>query len=133
VLQPLWWRCVDCVIHHERDAREEQQYIYVARTRNNREIMACELYCCLLPQCEALRTCRSSFPIATHSNGAWGVKILEGRKFSELQVLQPTVSHQHLCFFLVTASPSVLCFIVISVEAAWIWLCVSLFLPPVYF
>ena len=28
-------------------------YIYVARTSNNRVIMACELYCCLLPQCEA--------------------------------------------------------------------------------
>jgi len=28
-------------------------------------IMACELYCCLLPQCEALRICRSGFPIAT--------------------------------------------------------------------
>jgi len=27
--------------------------------------MACELYCCLLPQCEALRICRSGFPIAT--------------------------------------------------------------------
>jgi len=27
--------------------------------------MACDLYCCLLPQCEALRTCRSGFPIAT--------------------------------------------------------------------
>ena len=22
LLQPLWWRCVDCVIHHERDERE---------------------------------------------------------------------------------------------------------------
>ena len=40
-------------------------YIYVARTSNNRVIMACELYCCLLPQCEALRICRSGFPIAT--------------------------------------------------------------------
>ena len=28
-------------------------------------IMACDLYCCLLPQCEALRTCRAGFPIAT--------------------------------------------------------------------
>jgi len=37
----------------------------VARTSNNRVIMACELHCCLLPQCEALRTCRSGFPIAT--------------------------------------------------------------------
>jgi len=27
--------------------------------------MACELYCCFLPQCETLRTCRSGFPIAT--------------------------------------------------------------------
>ena len=27
--------------------------------------MACELYCCLLPQCEVLRICRSGFPIAT--------------------------------------------------------------------
>ena len=40
-------------------------YIYVARTDNNRVITACELYCCLLPQCEALRICRSGFPIAT--------------------------------------------------------------------
>ena len=27
LLQPLRWRCVDCVIHHERDVRKEQQYI----------------------------------------------------------------------------------------------------------
>jgi len=40
-------------------------YIYVERTSNNRVIMACELYCCLLPQCEALRICRSGFSIAT--------------------------------------------------------------------
>ena len=40
-------------------------YIYVARTSNNRVIMACELYWCLLPQCEALRACRSGFPIAS--------------------------------------------------------------------
>ena len=40
-------------------------HIYVARTSNNRVIMACDLYCCLLPRCEALRTCRSGFPIAT--------------------------------------------------------------------
>jgi len=38
------------------DVHEEQQYIYVAQTSNNRVIMACELYCCLLPQCEALHT-----------------------------------------------------------------------------
>jgi len=61
VLQPLRWRYVDCVIHHERDVCEEEQYIYVARTNNNRVISSGELYCCLLPQCEALRTCRLDF------------------------------------------------------------------------
>ena len=33
--------------------------------RTRRVIMACELYCCLLPQCEAVRICRLGFPIAT--------------------------------------------------------------------
>jgi len=65
VLQPLRWCCVDCAIHHERDVREEQKYIYVARTSNNRVISSGDLYWCLLPRCESLRTCRSGFPIAT--------------------------------------------------------------------
>jgi len=65
VLQPLGWRCVECAIHHERNACEEKHHIYVARTGNNRVISSGELYCCLLPQCEDLRTCRSGFPIAT--------------------------------------------------------------------
>ena len=38
VLQPLRWCCIDCVIHHERDVREEQKHMYVARTSNNRVI-----------------------------------------------------------------------------------------------
>jgi len=50
-------------------------YIYVARTSNNRVIMACELYCCLLSQCEALRICRSGFPIATPLSAKGHVKI----------------------------------------------------------
>jgi len=33
--------------------------------RPQRVIMARDLYCCLRPQCEALRTCHSGFPIAT--------------------------------------------------------------------
>jgi len=65
LLQPLRWCCVDCVIHHERDAREEQEYMYVARTSNNRVISPGDLYCCLLPRCEALRTCCLGFPITT--------------------------------------------------------------------
>ena len=90
--QPLRWCCVDCVIHHERDVREEHKYMHVARTSNNRVIPmewswwvtsynACEpgeqlivlangdnesdLYCCLLQRYEALHTCRSGFPITT--------------------------------------------------------------------
>jgi len=39
--------------------------MYVALTRNDRVISSGDLYCCLLPLCEALRTCRSGFPIAT--------------------------------------------------------------------
>jgi len=61
MLQLLRWRCVECVIHHERDVRKEQHHIYVARTSSNRGIPAHDLYCCLLLQCEALRTCRSGF------------------------------------------------------------------------
>jgi len=65
MLQPLRCRCVKCVIHHERDVHEEQYHVYLARTSNNRVIAACDLHCCLLPQCETLRTCCSGFPIAT--------------------------------------------------------------------
>ena len=68
LLQPLRWRCVDCAIYHERDVRGQKHYIYVARTNNNRVISSGDLYCCLVPQCEALRTCRSGFPIATAYN-----------------------------------------------------------------
>jgi len=31
LLQPLRWRCVDCVIHHEWDVREEQHHTYMRR------------------------------------------------------------------------------------------------------
>ena len=36
VVQPLRWCCVDCVIHHEPDVREEQKYICAARASNNK-------------------------------------------------------------------------------------------------
>ena len=65
LLQPLRWCCVDCMIHHERMVPEEQKFMYVAQTSNNRVFSSGDLYCCLLPRCEALRTCRSGFPIAT--------------------------------------------------------------------
>ena len=73
LLQPLGWRCAECAVHHERNVREEQHHIYVARTSNNRVIAACDLYWCLLPQCEALRTCRSGFPTATGSKNSFRI------------------------------------------------------------
>ena len=97
LLQPLQWRCVECVIHHERDVREEQQHIYMARTSNNRVIAAHDLYCCLLSQCEALRTCRSGFSnrnkmvlwpgyegrarFSLHKKNMWSVRFVVKRRW----------------------------------------------------
>ena len=39
--------------------------IYEARASNSKRDCEHDLYCCLLPQCEALCTCCSGFPIAT--------------------------------------------------------------------
>ena len=39
--------------------------IYVVRASNSKRDCEHDLYCCLLPRCEALRTCRSGIPIAT--------------------------------------------------------------------
>jgi len=39
--------------------------IYVVRASNSKRDCEHALYCCLLPRCETLRTCRSGFPIAT--------------------------------------------------------------------
>jgi len=36
LLQPLRWCNVDCVIHHERDVREEQKYVCVAQASNSK-------------------------------------------------------------------------------------------------
>ena len=65
VLQPLWWHCIECVIHHKQDVREEQQYIYVAQTSNNKRLwhMISIVACCY--RCEALRTCHSVILIAS--------------------------------------------------------------------
>jgi len=43
LLPTLRWRCAECEFHHERNVREEQHHIYVARTSNNRVIVAGEL------------------------------------------------------------------------------------------
>jgi len=83
VLQPLGWRCAECAVHHEWNVRKEQHQIYVARTSNNRVIMACELNCCLLPQCKVLRICLSGFSIATKWCCDQGVKVVTCETFTK--------------------------------------------------
>jgi len=39
-----------------------------------REIVTPDFYCCLLPQCEALHTCRSGFPITTIASSKPGLQ-----------------------------------------------------------
>jgi len=41
--------------------------IYVEWASNSKRDCEHDLCCCLLPRCEALRTCRSVFPIATEA------------------------------------------------------------------
>jgi len=65
LLQPLCCRCAECVVNSWTECARKTTPMYVARTSNNRVILSGELYCCLLPQYEALFTCRLSFPIAT--------------------------------------------------------------------
>ena len=77
MLQPLRWCCVDCEIHHERDVREEQHHTYMWREQAIIE------YCCLLPQCEALRICRSGFPIATKWCCDQDVKVVRSSAFTQ--------------------------------------------------
>jgi len=48
-----------------------------------RVIAACDLYCCLLLQCDALRTCRSGFPIATKRCCDQDVKVVPGAAFTK--------------------------------------------------
>ena len=70
-----WWRCnlsVDAAFNvlftTNRKCAENNTHILMERTSNNRVIMACNFYCYLLPQCEAFRTSRSGFSIATKSS-----------------------------------------------------------------
>jgi len=58
-------------------------HTHVAWTSNNRVISSCYLYCCLLPQCEALRTCRSGFPVATKWRYDQDVEVVRSSAFTQ--------------------------------------------------
>jgi len=51
LLQPVRWCCVDCVIHHERDVREEQKYVCVEQASNNKRNCDCLLFIIIPPGC----------------------------------------------------------------------------------
>jgi len=65
LLRPLWWRCIECVIHHEQDVCEEQQYIYVARTSNG--VMWCGIEMSLAENFCPLPAPRQNFLSSVHT------------------------------------------------------------------
>jgi len=66
LLQPLQWCCVDCVIHHERDVREELKYICVARLSNNKR--ECDAWSLLLVAAAVRSFAHMPLVISDHSN-----------------------------------------------------------------
>jgi len=61
-------------------------HIYVAQTSNNRVIVACDLYCWLPPQCEALHTCCSGFWITTKWCCDQDLEVMPGAAFTQKNV-----------------------------------------------
>ena len=56
---------------------------YVSQTSRNRIRTTWNLYCCLLPHCETLHTCRLGFPITTKWCFDQGVKVMLGATFTK--------------------------------------------------
>jgi len=61
----------------------ENDFFKCVRTLNNTVILSGDLCCCLLPQCEALRTYCSGFPIATKWCCDQDVKVVPDAAFSK--------------------------------------------------
>ena len=56
---------------------------HVGRASRNDMSTTWDLYCCLVPQCEALRTCCSTFPITTKWCFDQDVKVVAGTTFTK--------------------------------------------------
>jgi len=122
LLQPAGWRCVECAILHEWDVCEEQHpYICCEQAiikwswqvisadtnmwttecndeRTRRVISSGDLYCCLLPQYEALRTCRLGFLIATKWYCDQAVKAMPSETFTKkVRLVQFIVKRMGCC------------------------------------
>ena len=67
LLQPLRWCCVALIVSFTKNGMcvKNITIIYATRASNSKRDCEHDLYCCLLPRWEALRTCCSGFPIAT--------------------------------------------------------------------
>ena len=64
LLQPLPWGNVVWFTTNGMCAKNKNMYVWCEQAII-REIVTHDLYCCLLPRCETLRTCHLGFPIAT--------------------------------------------------------------------
>jgi len=65
-----WWRLLVGTSLHVYYTKNEMCaknniYLYVVQTSNNRVSMACDFYCCLLPQCGALHSWHLGLQFAT--------------------------------------------------------------------
>jgi len=76
LLQPLGWHCAEYMVHHEWIVHKEKHHIHVARTSNNRVIMACySIVAC----CHGMKLCAHAawaFPIATKWRCDQDVKVV---------------------------------------------------------
>ena len=73
--------------------------VYVERVSNSKRDCEYNLYCCLLPRCEALRICRSGFPIATEPIRAQclGRGCLSLQTLSRIDYYQRSVCQEVCC------------------------------------
>ena len=81
---------------------KNNNHIHVSQTSRNRMSTRWDVYCCLLPQCEALHTCRLGFPITTKWCFDQDVKVVPGATFTKRYVLSTMgVSKESISKFLI--------------------------------
>jgi len=89
-LQPAVWGnlqpgppslCNDSSLH--LSFSDNSKATAVSQTSKNRMRTTWDVYCCLLPQCEALHTCRLGFPVTTKWHFDQDVKVVPGAKFTK--------------------------------------------------
>jgi len=66
LLQPLRWRCVDCVIHHERDVRQDNTIIYVERASNSKREIASKIS--IVDCCDGAKLCAHDARVSDRNN-----------------------------------------------------------------